>query len=107
MNIIKRIKTAIRVLTHRHCFCLTYNCKMTNKQLSEEVLNAGCIMFLGHHCNDLRKGANLYARADMVKAALNDNNVTMQTEQDGKYYIIRDCESEEMVNTLNNLELKE
>lgn len=80
---------------------------MTTKQLSEEVLNAGCIMFLGQHCEDLRKGSNLQARADMVKAALNDNNVTMATEQDGKYYIIRDCESEDMVDTLNNLELKE
>lgn len=107
MNIIKRIKTAAQVLTHRHCFCLTYNTRMSHAQLSEEVLNAGCIMFLAHHCKELRKGANLYARADMVKAALSDNNVTMQTEQEGKYYIIRDCESEQMVDTLNNLELKE
>lgn len=107
MNIIKRIKTAAQVLTHRHCFCLTYNTRMSNAQLSEEVLNAGCIMFLTNRIDKLRKGANLYARADMVKAALSDNNVTMQTEQGGKFYIIRDCESEDMVDTLNNLELQE
>lgn len=107
MNIIERIKTAVRVLTHRHCFCLTYKGKMTTKQLSEEVLNAGCIMFLGQHCEDLRKGSNLRARADMVKAALHDDNVEMHTENHGAYYIIRDCGTENMVDTLNNLELKE
>lgn len=100
-----KLRAILDILTHRHCYIIPMHGKMTDDEIVKTAFNQVCAHYLGRNIKDWesRTEDSLQARCDMMSTALHDKNVIMLSENDGKYSIMRDCDTSERVDELMNL----